>query len=123
MTELLELVGGVLLGAGAVVVVFGGVLILRMPTFYSRVHAASVNETLAPLLILLGLACFADGRFDVLVRLGLILMFLLLTSPMSSHALAKAAYRGGLPTGQYREQQRREREGRGHSEPSEEPDA
>ena len=83
------LVGGGFLG------VIGGIGILRFPDFYSRQHAAGITDTLCAILILSGLALQAG--FDLaLGKLGLIFLFLFLTSPTSSHASAKAAMHGGL---------------------------
>ena len=73
----------------------GGVGILRFPDFYTRMHASGVTDTLGAGLILLGLMLQA-GWSLVLVKLILILLFILLTSPTSNHALAKAAVHGKL---------------------------
>jgi len=48
--------GGMLLGAGALLLVVGGIGINRFPHFYSRLHAAGVIDTLAAGLVLAGLA-------------------------------------------------------------------
>ncbi|MEM1176947.1 MAG: monovalent cation/H(+) antiporter subunit G [Acidobacteriota bacterium] len=114
---ILDVLSWLLLSGGAVVLVLTGFLILRMPTFYTRLHAASVNETLGPALILIGLALqtgdYANG-FEVLLKLLLVLVFLLLTGPVASHALAKAAITNLVMPGQFKriqsqEQQERER--------------
>ncbi|AKE51593.1 hypothetical protein TQ33_0614 [Kangiella geojedonensis] len=68
----------------------------RFPDFFSRMHAASVTDTLGGTLVLLGLMLQVDGQYLVLVKLVLVLLFILLTSPTGSHALAKAALHGGL---------------------------
>lgn len=101
LAAVLDLFSWILLGLGALVVVLSGGAILRMPTFYTRIHAASVNETLGPGLIVLGLALQAEGRWDVVAKLFLVLIFLVLTSPLSAHALARAARAAGLKTGEY----------------------
>ncbi|MEO1084026.1 MAG: monovalent cation/H(+) antiporter subunit G [Acidobacteriota bacterium] len=105
---ILDVLSWLLLGGGAVVVVLAGFLIVRMPTFYTRLHAASVNETLGPAMILLGLALqtghYANG-FEVLLKLLLVLVFLLLTGPVASHALAKAAITNLVMPGQFKRMQ------------------
>ncbi|MEM8934062.1 MAG: monovalent cation/H(+) antiporter subunit G, partial [Acidobacteriota bacterium] len=93
---ILDVASWLLLGSGAVVLVLGAVAILRMPNFFTRIHAASVNETLGPGLILLGLALQSLDRPDVLVKLVLVLVFLVLTGPVASHALGKAAIEHGI---------------------------
>jgi multicomponent Na+:H+ antiporter subunit G len=66
-----------------------------MPDFFTRLHAAGITDTLAAGLVLIGLM-FQGGFSQVTVKLVLILMLLLFTSPTSSHALAKAALADGL---------------------------
>lgn len=73
----------------------GGIGLLRMPDFYTRMHAASVTETLGAGLILLGLLIQAGFTLvgAKLLMIGLLIFF---TSPAASHALAKAALSRGL---------------------------
>lgn len=100
MDLILDLASWVFLVAGAVSLVLGGFAILRMPSFYPRIHAASVNETLGPGLILLGLTLQSLDRPDVLVKIALVFLFLVLTGPVAAHALARAALEHGhLPQG------------------------
>ena len=89
------IVSGIALGLGAVLLISGSVGLLRFPDFYTRMHAAGVTDTLAAGLTILGLVLIA-GWGLTLVKLLLILLFILLTSPTASHALAKAAQHGGL---------------------------
>lgn len=83
------LLGGGLLG------VVGGIGIHRFPDFYSRQHATGITDTLCAMLILLGLGLQA-GMSLAAFKLALIFIFLFLTSPTASHALANAAMHGGL---------------------------
>lgn len=85
----------VLLAGGGVFVVIGGIGVLRMPDFYTRLHAASVTESLGAIMILLGLM-MQGGLSLVTVKLVIVLFFLLFTSPTSAYALANAALLGGL---------------------------
>jgi len=85
----------IMLAGGGVFVLIGGVGVLRMPDFYTRLHAASVTESLGAIMILLGLM-IQGGLTLVTVKLMLILFFLLFTSPTSAYALANAALLGGL---------------------------
>lgn len=90
MNLLPDLVSALLLLAGAFCVAVGGLGVVRMPDFYTRIHAAGITDTLGSGLILAGL--MVQGGFShATVKLALILGFLLFTSPVSSHALAKAA--------------------------------
>lgn len=83
------------LSLGSIFCVVGGIGILRFPDLYSRCHAVSVSDTSGAGLILIGLA-FQAGLSLVTVKLLMVLLFLWLTSPASTHALAKAAFSGGL---------------------------
>lgn len=83
------------LGLGGFLVIAGGIGLLRLPDFFTRLHAASVTETLGTGLILLGLGLQA-GWSLISVKLFLILVFLAFTSPTSTHALAKSAFHGGM---------------------------
>lgn len=73
----------------------GGVGLLRFPDFYSRIHSASLTDTLGASLILIGLM-FQAGWGIVLAKLILILVFSLLVGTTASHAMAKAAMKSGL---------------------------
>ncbi|MEE9300973.1 MAG: monovalent cation/H(+) antiporter subunit G [Alphaproteobacteria bacterium] len=84
----------ILLVGGSFFVVSGGIGLLRMPDFFTRLHAAGVTDTMGAGLILLGLMLQGGASF-VTVKLVLILVFLLFTSPTASHALAHAALVGG----------------------------
>ena len=90
----LEALSSLCLVAGGILCVTGGVGMLRLPDFFSRVHAAGVTETLAAPLLLTGLMLQMDWSLDLL-KVLLILCFVLATSPTASHAMAKAALHGG----------------------------
>lgn len=93
--SLASLISGVLLGSGCLLLVAGGIGINRFPHFYSRLHAAGVVDTLAAGLMLSGLVPLFGPTLGS-VKLGLIFLFLLFTSPTACHALAHAAYTSGL---------------------------
>ena len=80
----------VLIVGGSLFVVVGGIGALRMPDLFTRMHAASVTDSLAPILILSGLM-LQSGLNLYTVKLLAILLFLLLSGPAASNALASAA--------------------------------
>ncbi len=84
-----------LLLGGGLVGILGGVGLLRFPDFYSRLHAAGMTDTLCALMIIAGLILQA-GLSLLSIKLALILLFLLFTSPTASHALARAGLTDGL---------------------------
>lgn len=90
-----SVLSGVLVMVGVVVTISGAVGLLRLPDFYTRIHAVSLTDTAGVGLILLGLSLQAPD-WGVVVRLLLIVAFLLLTSPTATHALAQAARKDGV---------------------------
>ncbi|MFC4852857.1 monovalent cation/H(+) antiporter subunit G [Actinophytocola glycyrrhizae] len=100
----LDVVSWVLLAAGALFVVSGGVGLLRFPDFYTRIHAAGVTDSAGAGLILFGLLAQAT-TWDTAVRLLVIALFLALSGPTATHILARAARRDGVPV--WREGDRR----------------
>jgi multicomponent Na+:H+ antiporter subunit G len=102
MASPVEVLSWVCILAGAVFVIIGGVGLLRLPDFYTRIHAAGITDTLGSWLILAGLMLH-EGLTLGCAKLAMLLFFLLATSPLSSHALAKAAYLRGLDPLQGRE--------------------
>lgn len=87
---LIDLLSGLALFGGVFFLLVGGLGLLRLPDFYTRMHAAGIIDTLGAGLILLGLALQA-GWTLVTFKLALILVFLFFTSPTGAHALVKAA--------------------------------
>ena len=81
--------------AGGLFCIVGALGLLRMPDFYTRMHAASVIETLGAGLILLGLLLQA-GFTLVAVKLLFIGVLIFFASPTATHALARAAMVRGL---------------------------
>ena len=92
---ILEIVSAVLVLSGALFALIGGIGLLRLPDFFSRIHGAGLTDTLGAGLILTGLM-FLSPHWLVTVKLVAILIFLWITSPTSTHALANAALGAGL---------------------------
>lgn len=95
MSAVLDLASWALLVTGGLFCIVGAVGLLRMPDFYTRMHAASVIDTLGAGLMLLGLMLQAPGWL-VLAKLAAIALLLFFTSPASTHALARAALARGV---------------------------
>jgi len=94
---ILDIVSSLLLFAGAFFGLSGAVGLFKFPDFFTRVHAASVTDSIAVLLIIGGL--LLQTSFDLnTAKLLFIGLFLLMTGPTASHALAKSARHGGLLT-------------------------
>lgn len=95
MSALIDGISWVCLVVGGLFCVIGAVGLLRMPDFYTRMHAASVIETLGAGLILLGLILQA-GATLVAVKLLMLGLLILFVSPTATHALARAGMVRGL---------------------------
>ncbi len=81
--------------AGGFFCVVGGIGLIRMPDFYTRMHAASVTDTLGMGLLIIGMILQA-GATLVSAKLIIIAVLLLFTGPVATHALARAALHRGL---------------------------
>jgi multicomponent Na+:H+ antiporter subunit G len=84
-----------LLCLGGLFVLIGGIGALRLPEFYTRLHAASLTDTMATILIFTGMMLQAGFSLAAL-KLAAIMAFLLLTGPTASYALANAALQSGM---------------------------
>lgn len=80
---------------GGAFCLIGAIGLLRMPDFYTRMHAASIIDTLGAALILLGLLLQA-GMTLIAVKLFMLAVLIFFTSPTATHALARAAMVRGL---------------------------
>lgn len=94
MALLLDLASWLLILLGGAFAVIGGLGMIRLPDVYARMHAAGITDTLGAGLLLAGLA-LQSGFTQVTIKLVLIYVFLLFTSPTSTYALANAAYNRG----------------------------
>ena len=93
--NILDILSVALIGIGSVSLIIGALGVLRLPDVYTRMHAASITDTLGAGSIILGLILQA-GLTLVAGKLFLILIFLFFTSPASSFALAHAALSSGV---------------------------
>jgi len=91
----LDMTSAALMITGAVFVLAGAIGVIRLPDFYTRMHAAGVTDTLGAELIVIGLMLQA-GFTLVTAKLALLGLLLFLTSPTATHAVANAAYKSGL---------------------------
>ena len=89
------MIAAALLALGAFFLVTGGVGVLRMPDFYSRLHPAAKGDTLGQLLVIAGLVLH-HGAGQASLKLVLVSIFLMVTSPTATHAVARAAHLDGL---------------------------
>ena len=95
LNDVRPLIGAALCLLGASLAVIGTVGVLRFPDFYTRLHATSVTDTSSATALLLGMALMAPS-WIVVAKLAAIWLFIFLTSPTATHAVANAAHVAGL---------------------------
>ena len=95
VAAILDILSWAMLAGGGFFVFVGGVGALRMPDFYTRMHAAGVTDSLGTILVLAGVM-LQSGLSLATIKLLAIALFLLLTCPTSAYALANAARLSGL---------------------------
>lgn len=95
MEQILEILSWFFVLSGSAFVVIGTLGVLRFPDVYARMHAAGITDTGGAGFLLVGMIIQA-GIGLISVKLFLILVFLLLTSPVATHAVARAAESGGV---------------------------
>jgi len=92
-----EIIVIVLAATGVAFSLSGAVGILRMPDVYSRIQCSSKTITMGALPVLIALVV-AEGPVSSYGSRALIVAALLLVlNPVASHALARAAYKTGVP--------------------------
>ena len=92
--DFLPLAGAVIVFIGSLFLLLAAIGILRMPDAYNRLQAGTKATTLGVILTLLGLGLYEPTWLPKLI---VIVLFVLITNPLSSHALARAAHGAGLP--------------------------
>jgi multicomponent Na+:H+ antiporter subunit G len=96
MTILIEAASWVLIIAGSFFVLAGGIGVLRMPDFYTRLHGSSLTDSLGTFAVLFGLM-LQFGLSLATLKLVAIALFLYLTNPTAAYALAHAALLANVP--------------------------
>lgn len=79
---------------GGVLTLTGAVGLLRLPDFFTRLHAASVTETLAAMLLIIGIMLDTGWTLDA-AKLFLLILIMAAANPAITHALCRAAAHGG----------------------------
>ena len=69
--------------------------LLRLPDFFTRLHATGKGDTLAVLLSLMGLAVY-HGLSLTSAKIVFIAVFMFLAQPTATHAISRAAFRCGV---------------------------
>ncbi|GAA5236439.1 monovalent cation/H(+) antiporter subunit G [Verticiella sediminum] len=86
----------VFLLAGSLLCLIAAVGVLRLQDFFMRTHAATKAGVAGCGLFLIGVGC-ADNTLGTWIKVGVAIVFLLVTTPLSGHLLGRAGYVGGVP--------------------------
>ncbi len=89
------LIGAIITLAGALFLFLGSLGLIRMPDLYNRMQSGTKTSTLGSILFLIGIAVGFGFRI-YLAKIIILILFILITNPISSHALARAAHYFGI---------------------------
>ena len=98
---MIDWIASVLIIGGFVFFLGGSIGMIRLPDFYSRLHAAGMLDTMGLFLSMGGLALyvihdFSMGNFLSALKIILIVVFVFITSPTATHAIVDAGVRAGM---------------------------
>ncbi len=93
MSTIITYIGYFFVTIGAIFLFLGSLGILRMPDIYNRLQAGTKASTLGSLGMLLGIGLLQPEWF---VKVFIIMLLILLTNPISSHAIARGSYKSGV---------------------------
>ena len=95
MELLIDLTSWFFFIVGSVFLLIGAIGIIRLPDIFSRMHGAGIIDSMGTAMLFSGM--FLQAGFTIVsIKLFLILLFLMFTSPTTTHALARAALDAGL---------------------------
>ena len=94
MTLLVDAASWILIVAGSFFILTGAIGLIRFPDVFTRMHAASLIETLGAGFLFAGLMLQA-GFSQATLKLLFILLLFFFTGPVITHALAQAALNHG----------------------------
>ncbi|MFC7679327.1 monovalent cation/H(+) antiporter subunit G [Paenibacillus sp. GCM10028914] len=98
MSEIGELLIGLIVLFGALISAVSTFGLIRLPDVYLRSHAATKSSTLGVLLILTGAFLYFMFYVDhISAKLLLGIIFVFITAPVAGHLNGRAAYRSGVP--------------------------
>lgn len=87
--SIIEIIGAILVLFGSVFLFLGALGLVRMPDVYNRIQAGTKASTLGTFLSLFGLLLIVPEWWG---KLSLLIIFVLITNPISSHVVARASH-------------------------------
>ena len=89
---MLEYVGFFLIFLGVMAFVVSSVGLVRMPDIYTRMHVGTKTTTIGTILVIFGAICIEPTWW---AKLLLLIIFILVTNPLSSSVIARASHKAG----------------------------
>lgn len=93
--NIFNVISAVFIIAGLFFIVVGTIGLLRLPDFYSRMHATGKCDTLGVGLTIIGLMIY-NGLNFISVKLLFLVIFIFIVNPVATHTIARAAHKVGL---------------------------
>ena len=109
MSTFTGLLSDICLLFGGLLVLTGGVGLLRLPDFFTRLHAASVTESAAAPLLIVGIMLDTGMTLDSL-KLVIVIVIMVVANPTITHALCRAAAHGGKKPAGFKQPEQANRE-------------
>lgn len=93
----MEIAASILLSIGTVFTLIGSIGLVRLPDFYTRMHAPTKATTLGVSSVLAAAALTVPGGvLAVGLKSLLVIVFLFLTAPIAAHMMGRAARAAGI---------------------------
>lgn len=96
ITSAREALAALFMLGGLVFFIGSAIGMLRLPDFYSRIHASGNSETLGCSLSFIGLMIY-EGATLTSLKMAFVFLLVFMANPIGSHILSKAAYKSGHP--------------------------
>ncbi len=93
---MIEILSAIVILTGVLFIFISSIGVIRLPDFYIRVSAITKAATLGVACIMIGVAIHYN-EVSVAIKAAAIVLFLLITSPISAHIIGRAAYEDGVP--------------------------
>ncbi len=92
----MNIVGSIITLFGSIFLLLGAIGLIRMPDIYNRMQTGTKATTMGTILFLTGIA-IGHNECTCLGKIFTLIIFIIFTNPLSSHALARAAHKIGIP--------------------------
>lgn len=98
--EIIKLIGALFLLLGSFSLFIASIGLIRMPDVYNRVQTGTKASTLGAIMSFLGIGLLTVehwGEINWIGRIIIVIIFIIITNPVSSHVLMRAAYVMKIP--------------------------